>query len=75
MFPSSFIYARSGASLCTVCSNSYLGFDTDISTAENAGFRILPIKCDMRLTLILCYNQNASPERKQLFQKIAKDLR
>lgn len=43
----------------------------DVSTSK---FRIIPIKCDMRISLVLCFNRYIAQEQRKRLRQIAKEI-
>ena len=48
-----------------------LTVSNDLSTPK---FRIVPIKCDMRISLLLCFNRRIAQERRKILRQIAKEI-
>lgn len=49
-----------------------------LKTVENLSklkFRVIPIKCDIRISLLLCFNRRIAPEQRKILWQIAKEIR
>jgi len=42
--------------------------------AAQPKFRLIPIKCDMRISLLLCFNRKLSLEKQKILRQIAKEI-
>lgn len=58
----------------SVVAQDWLCFGDPAITAADIGARIIPIKTNMRISIIVCYNKKLPPKTQNLLKKICKEV-